>query len=90
MKVICVTRPLGLLYGINELVSMSDKFNKDGIIKNISSLCNESLKEIPYRETIQDVFIDINLDELRDIQKYIVKALIRSKMFDKYRYNGAF
>ena len=90
MKVICVTRPLGLLCGINELVSMSDKFNKDGIIKNISSLCNESLKEIPYRETIQDVFIDMQIDELRDIQKYIVKALIRSKMFDKYRYDGAF
>lgn len=28
--------------------------------------------------------------ELREIQKYIVKTLIRSKMFDKYRFNGAF
>ena len=90
MKVICVTRLLGLLCGITELVTMSDKFNKDGIIKNISSLCNEKLKEIPYWETIQDVFIDMQIDELRDIQKYIVKALIRSKMFDKYRYDGAF
>lgn len=90
MKVICVTRLLGLLCGITELVSMSDKFNKDGIIKNISSLCNEKLKEIPYWETIQDVFINLKIDELRDIQKYIVKALIRSKMFDKYRYDGAF
>ena len=90
MKVICVTRLLGLLCGITELVSMSDKFNRDEIIKNISSLCNEKLKEIPYWETIQDVFINMKIDELRDIQKYIVKALIRSKMFDKYRYHGAF
>ena len=50
----------------------------------------KKLKEIPYWETIQDVFIDMQIDELRDIQKYIVKALIRSKMFDKYRYDGAF
>lgn len=90
MKVICVTRLLGLLCGITELVTMSDKFNKDGIIKNISSLCNEKLKEIPYWETIQDVFINMKIDELRDIQKYIFKALIRSKMFDKFRYDGAF
>ena len=90
MKVICVTRLLGLLCGITELVPMTDKFNKDGVVKNISSLCNENLQEIPYWETIQDVFINMKINELRDIQKYIVKALIRSKMFDKYRYNGAF
>ena len=34
MKVICVTRLLGLLCGITELVPMSDIFNKDGVIKN--------------------------------------------------------
>ena len=29
-------------------------------------------------------------DELRNIQKYIVVSLLRSKMFDKYRFNGFF
>ncbi len=32
----------------------------------------------------------MNIEELRDIQKYIVVTLIRSKMFDKYKFNGAF
>lgn len=32
----------------------------------------------------------MKFDELRNIQKYIVKTLIRSKMFDKYKFNGAF
>lgn len=27
---------------------------------------------------------------LRNIQKYIIKTLIRSKMFDKYRFNNCF
>lgn len=90
MKVICVTRLLGLLCGITGLVPMSDAFNKDGVIKNIASLCNEKLKEIPYWETIQDVFIDMKIDELRDIQKYIIKTLIRSKMFEKYKCEGAY
>lgn len=90
MKVICVTRLLGLLCGITELVPMSDAFNKDNVIKNISDICNDNLYEIPYWETIQDVFINMSIEELRDIQKYIVTTLIRSKMFDKYKYENAF
>ena len=34
--------------------------------------------------------MNIKTDELRDIQKYIVKSLIRSKMFDRYKYDGYF
>lgn len=68
----------------------SDYFNSDNCIKNLSNIYNKDLEEIPYWETIQDVFVKIKTDELRNIQKYIVKALIRSKMFDKYRFNGCF
>ena len=91
MKVICVTRLFGLICGLTALSNISsDDFNTESCIKNISSICNTKLHEFPYWETIQDVFININLTELRDIQKYIVKTLIRSKMFDKYRFNGCF
>ena len=90
MKVICVTRLFGLLCGLTSMTAISDKINSEEAIKNLSSICKENLIEIPYWETIQDVFINIDINELRDIQKYIVKALIRSKMFDKYRYNGCF
>ena len=90
MKVICVTRLLGLLCGITEMVTLSDKFNVQNTINNISSMCKEKLNEIPYWETIQDVFMNLNINELRQLQKYIVKSLIRSKMFDKYKFDGAF
>ena len=91
MKVICVTRLFGLICGITSLSTISsDDFNTDTCIKNISNICNTNLKELPYWETIQDVFMNLKLSELRNIQKYIVKTLIRSKMFDKYRFNGAF
>ena len=91
MKVICVTRLFGLICGLTSLSTISsDEFNTDACIKNISNICNTNLTELPYWETIQDVFINIKIDELREIQKYIVKTLIRSKMFDKYRFNGAF
>lgn len=91
MKTICVTRLFGLLCGLTTMTDISsDDFNTDDCIKNLSKICNQDLEEIPYWETIQDVFMNIQTEELRNIQKYIVKALIRSKMFDKYRFNGCF
>ena len=91
MKTICVTRLFGLLCGLTTMTDISsDDFNTNDCIKNLSKICGQNLEEIPYWETIQDVFINIKTNELRDIQKYIVKALIRSKMFDKYRFNGSF
>ena len=90
MKTICVTRLFGLICGLTSMTSISDKLNTDKAINNISNICNQKLDELPYWETIQDVFINMNIDELRNIQKYIVKTLLRSKMFDKYRYNDCF
>ena len=91
MKTICVTRLFGLLCGLTTMTDISsNNFNTDNCIKNLSKICGQNLEEIPYWETIQDVFITINTNELRNVQKYIVKALIRSKMFDKYRFNGSF
>ena len=91
MKTICVTRLFGLICGLTTLTGISsDKFNTECCIKNLSKICGQVLTELPYWETIQDVFENINLEELRNIQKYIVKALIRSKMFDKYKFNGCF
>ncbi len=91
MKTICVTRLFPLLCGITTMTEISaDVFNTDSCIKYISKVCNQNLKELPYWETIQDVFMNIKTGELRDIQKYIVKPLIRSKMFNKYKYDGYF
>ena len=90
MKTICVTRLFGLLCGLTTMTDISNKFDSECVINNISKICSDDLAELPYCETIQDVFININTNELRNIQKYIVKTLIRSKMFDKYRFNGSF
>ena len=90
MKTICVTRLFGLLCGLTTMTDISNEFNSECAIKNISKICGQNLNELPYWETIQDVFVNIDTEELRKIQKYIVKTLIRSKMFDKYRFNGCF
>ena len=90
MKTICVTGQFGLLCGFTFMTSITDNFNTEATIKNLPDICNTKLNELPYWETIQDVFIHLDINELRDIQKYITKALMRSKMFDKYKFNNAF
>lgn len=87
MKAICVTRFMALLCGIKSMNGMTDTFNDGNVIKNISTILNQDLSELPHYDTINDVFENINEAEIRQIQKYIAKALIRSKMFDRYRFN---
>lgn len=90
MRTIIMTRLMALICGITSMTGINDEFNKEEAIKNLSSICKQELNEVPDWQTIQDVIEELSLEEIEDIRKYIVKALIRSKMFDKYKYNGAF
>lgn len=85
MTVIFITRLLGLLCGKTSMRSLTETMNTDICIKNISKILEIDLDEIPHYDTINDVFEQVNSEELRRIQKYMVNKLIRSKMFEKYR-----
>ena len=90
MSVITVTRLLGLLCGIKSMRETTEKFNTEETITNISKLLEIDLEELPHYDTINNVFEKIDIKQLRKIQKYMVNRLIRSKMFDKYRYKGKY
>lgn len=88
MKTIILTRLIALICGVTTMSEISKKFNTEKAIKNLSVICNQELKEIPNWQTIQDVFEELSIEEIEDIRKYMAFALIRSKMFDKYRHNN--
>ena len=90
MKVILVVRLMGLLSGIKSMKQLTNSFDTEETILNISNLLEVKLEELPHYDTINEVFENINIEELRQIQKYMVRKLIRSKMFDKYRYKGKY
>ena len=90
MRTLILTRIFALLCGITSMNEMNVHLNTNEAIKNLSRICNQNLNETPDWQTIQDVIEQLDMKEIRNIRKYMVKALIRSKMFDKYRYNGAF
>lgn len=90
MSIITVTRLLGLLCGIKSMRETTEKFNTEETIENIANLLEVELEEIPHYDTINNVFENLKIDELRKIQKYMVNRLIRSKMFDKYRFKNKY
>lgn len=90
IRTIILTRLFSLICGVTSMNGMTRKFNKTNAIKNLSSICKQKLIEIPHWQTIQDVIEQLDIEEIRNIRKYIVKTLVRSKMFDNARYNGAF
>lgn len=90
MKTLIVTRIIALISGITSMHSINTTFNKDQAIKNISSLCSQTLSDLPDWQTIQDVIEELNIQEINAIRKYMIKALVRSKMFSKYKYKKYF
>lgn len=90
MSIITITRLLGLLCGIKSMRETTEKFNTKETIKNIADLLEIQLEEIPHYDTINNVFKKLEIEELRKIQKYMVNRLIRSKMFNKYRFKDKY
>lgn len=90
MSVITLTRLLGLLCGIKSMRETTLKFNTEETIENIANLLEIELEEIPHYDTINNVFEKLEMGELRKIQKYMINRLIRSKMFNKYRFRDKY
>ncbi len=88
MRTILMTRIIALLCGITTMTEINSTFKTDEAIKNLSIICNQELQEIPNWQTIQDVIEQLDYEEIDNIRKYMFKALLRSKMFDRYRYNN--
>ena len=90
MSTIGITRLAGLLCGIKSMRETTEELNTEASIKNIGKMVKKELEEIPHYDTINDVFANIKIEEIEKIQKYMVNKLIRSKMFEKYKYKGKY
>lgn len=88
MRTIILTKLIALICGITTMKGINDEFNTEKAIENLSIICKQNLKELPDWQTIQDVIEQLEYNEIDDIRQYMFKALLRSKMFDRFRYNG--
>lgn len=92
MKVIIYTKLFALICGITTMTEISNvnTFAIKEAIENLSIFCEDKLNDISDWQTIQDVIEQLDIQEIENIRKSIVKGLIRSKMFYKYRYKDKY
>lgn len=90
MATITMVRLLGAVCGLTSMNQITNQLNTEEAIKNIGDFLGTELKDIPHLDTINNVFKEINIEELREIQKEMVCIMIERKMLDKYRFKGKY
>ena len=89
-KICLLTQILAFYSSYQSMNKIGRDFNSDIVIKNINNILKTNYVELPHKDTLINVISEIKFEELEHIQTKIIKTLIRSKMLDKYRFNGLF
>ena len=89
-KVCLLTQILAFCSSYQSMNKIGRDFNSDIVIENINNILKTNYIELPHKDTLINVISEIKFEELEKIQTMIIKSLIRSKMLDKYRFNGLF
>ena len=90
IKVCLLTQILAFCSSYQSMNKIGRDFNSDIVINNINHILKTNYIELPHKDTLINVISEIKFEELEKIQTNIIKTLIRSKMLDKYRFNGMF
>lgn len=89
-KICLLTQILAFCSSYQSMNKIGKDFNSDIVIDNINNILKTNYIELPHKDTLINVISEIKFEELEQIQTNIIKTLIRSKMLDKYRFNGLF
>lgn len=90
LKICLLTQILAFCSSYQSMNKIGRDFNSDIVIENINNILKTNYVELPHKDTLINVISSIKFEELEKIQTNIVRTLIRSKMLDKYRFNGMF
>ena len=88
LKICLLTQILAFCCSYQSMNKIGRDFNSDIVIQNINNILKTNYIELPHKDTLINVISEIKFEELEQIQTNIIKTLIRSKMLDKYRFNG--
>ena len=89
-KICLLTQILAFCSSYQSMNKIGRDFNSDIVIQNINNILKTNYIELPHKDTLINIISGIKFEELEKIQTKIIKTLIRSKMLDKYRFNGYF
>lgn len=89
-KVCLLTQILAFCSSYQSMNKIGRDFNSDIVIENINNILKTNYIELPHKDTLINIISEIKFEELEKIQTNTIRTLIRSKMLDKYRFNGLF
>ena len=89
-KICLLAQILAFCSSYQSMNKIGRDFNSDIVIGNINNILKTNYIELPHKDTLINIISEIKFEELEQIQTNIIKTLIRSKMLDKYRFNGLF
>jgi hypothetical protein len=76
--------------GIGSMSSMTEKFNKDECIENISMVLGCNLEELPHYDTINNFLCGLEPEEIEKIRDYMIKELFRKRSLEGFRLLGKY
>lgn len=89
-KICLLTQILAFCSSYQSMNKIGRDFNSNIVINNINHILKTNYIELPHKDTLINIISEIKFEELEKIQTNIVRTLIRTKMLDKYRFNGLF
>lgn len=89
-KICLLTQILAFCSSYQSMNKIGRDFNSEIVIHNINNILKTNYIELPHKDTLINVISEIKHEELEKIQTNIIRTLIRSKLLDKYRFNGLF
>lgn len=71
--------------GITSMSSMTERFNRNECIENISRVLGCELAELPHYDTINNFPRDLEPEEIEKIRDYMIKELFRKRSKEGFR-----
>jgi len=71
--------------GIESMSGMTEQFNREECIENISRVLGCELEELPHYDTINNFLSDLEPEEIEKIRDYMIKELFQKRSLEGYR-----
>ena len=72
--------------GIPSMTNMTEKFNKDECIENVSKVLGcDKLEELPHYDTINNYLRKLETEELEKIRDYMMRELFKKRSLNRER-----
>ena len=71
--------------GIESMSGMTEQFNREECIENISRVLGCELEELPHYDTINNFLCELAPEEIEKIRDYMIKELFRKRSLEGFR-----